>query len=116
MSTTPNYKRAEPNIYQRFDRFYVYHMRLGRRIFVGSFDNLDEARIQRDIHAKANPPRKPWALANVGRIRKTRKDYYLEHKAKGQCTSCSDKAVPGRCLCMGCAYVQKVKREGRMRP
>ena len=107
------YTRVDLNIYRRFRRYYVYLMRLGSRRFVGSFDTLAEARKVRDQQTLAHPPRKPWALANVGRVIKTRKDYYLEHKAKGICTSCTDKAMPGRCLCEGCAYVAKMKRDAR---
>lgn len=107
------YTRVDLNIYRRFRRYYVYLMRLGSRRFVGSFDTLAEARKVRDEHTRAHPPRRPWSLANVGRVIKTRKDYYLEHKAKGICTSCKDPAEPGRVLCSGCAYVQKMKREAR---
>lgn len=109
----PTYTRVDLNIYRRFRRYYVYLMRLGQRRFVGSFDTLQEARKVRDEHTKANPARKPWSIANVGRVIKTRKDYYMEHKAKGICTSCKDPAEPGRVLCEGCAYVQKMKREAR---
>lgn len=110
---SPYYRRVSLNIYQRRKRFYVYLFRLGVRHFVGSFDSIAEARDERDKATKASPAKRPWSVKNVGRVIKTRKDYYLEHKAKGICTSCTDKAVPGRCLCEGCAYVQKMKREAR---
>jgi len=111
MQTT--YKRVSLNIYQRARRFYVYLFRLGTRQFIGSFDTLDEAKSKRDIATKADPSRKPWSLKNQGRTIKTRRDYYYEARARGQCTSCTDKAIPGQSLCKDCKHVQAVKRQER---
>jgi len=107
------YKRVSLNIYQRARRYYVYLFRLGTRQFIGSFDTLDEAKSKRDIATMQNLPRKPWSLKNQGRKIKTRRDYYYEARARGQCTSCTDKAVPGQSLCKDCKNVQTIKRRER---
>ena len=107
------YKRVSLNIYQRSRRFYVYLFRLGSRQFIGSFDTLDEAKRERDAATHATPARKPWSLKNQGRKIKTRKDYYYEARARGQCTSCTDKAIPGQSLCKDCKRVQTIKRRER---
>lgn len=107
------YKRVERNVYLRGPSYYVYALRLGKRHTLGSFPTLEQARVKRDEFEASNPPRKPWSVRNVGRAVKTRREYYYEARSKGQCTSCTDPAEPGRVLCSGCAYVQKVKRQER---
>lgn len=98
------------NVYLRGDRYYVYVYRLGTRHFIGSFDGIDEAKVERNKFEAKHPPLKPHGQRTGPR--KTSADRYRDARAKGLCVACGDCAVPGKSRCMDCTHIHKLKRAG----